>query len=126
MTREENSLYLLVKNTIPKGTNKKLPKTMTTVKWVQNLKKCLTAKYTGYTIDVHNPMNNHWHAVILNGALLDRAVEFMLIREITAHLHIITQNPHMLPHSYDTECMRDVQWVLECLLPSRLKNQGFV
>ena len=126
MTREENYLYQLVKNTIPKGTSKKLPKTMTTVKWVQNLKKCLTAKYIGYTVDMHNPMNNHWHAVILNGALLDRAVEFMLIHEITARLHIITKDPCRLPHSYDTECMRDRQRVLEYFLPSKLKNQEFV
>lgn len=125
MTKEENCIYLLVKNTISNSTNKRLPKTMTTVRWVQNLKKCLIMKYSGHQTNIYGPVNNHWNAVDLNGILLDRAVEFMLIREIIAHTHIITQNPCRLPHPYDTECMREVRWVLECFLPSRFANQVF-
>lgn len=62
----------------------------------------------------------------ISGMLLDRAIEFMLTREITVHADIITQDPCRLPHPYDTECMRDARWVLEYFLPSRFKNQGFV
>ena len=126
MTKEENSLYQLVKNTIPRGTSKKLPKTMTTVKWVHNLKKCLINKYSGSQINVYRCINNHWNAIDLTGILLDRAIELMLTREIIAHTDIIMRDPCRLPHPFDTECMRDGQWVSECFLPSRLKNQGFV
>lgn len=122
MTKEENCIYLLVK-TIMHG--KKLPKTMTTVRWVRNLKYKLTVRYQGYTIDVLRTCTNNWQPTVLTGELLDRAVNFMLIREISANSLMIRTDPCKLPSVYYTECMREVDWVLRQFLPSRFKNLGF-
>jgi len=104
---------------------KKLPKTMTTVRWVQNLKNKLTVRYSGYTIYVRNAYTNNAQPTILAGELLNRAVNFMLIREISAHGFIIKTDPCKLPSVYSTECMRETDWVLRQLLPNRFKNHGF-
>lgn len=127
MTKEENSLYLLVKNVLAKseGFHKKLPKTMTTVRWIKALKEQLTIRYGGFTIDVYGRTYNHWHGILLCGEMLNQAVKYMLIYEITASGNAIMTNPHSLPHISDTECMSCVEYMLSHFLPSRLKNQGF-
>lgn len=127
MTKEENCTYLLVKTVLASIIgNKKLPKTMTTVRWVQNLKDKLTARYRGYVIDAYNTHTNNWQPTVLIGESLNRAVNFMLTREISAHSFIIKTDPCNLPPVYSTECMRDFDWVLFQFLPSRFKNQGFI
>lgn len=126
MTKEENCIYLLVKAVLASIMGgKKLPKTMTTVRWVQNLKNKLTVRYSGYTIYVRNAYTNNAQPTILAGELLNRAVNFMLIREISAHGFIIKTDPCKLPSVYSTECMRETDWVLRQLLPNRFKNHGF-
>lgn len=126
MTKEENCIYLLVKTVLASITEgKKLPKTMTTVRWVRNLKNKLTVRYCGYSIYVHDIHTNNGQSPVLAGELLDRAVNFMLIREISANGLMIRTDPCKLPSVYYTECMREVDWVLRQFLPSRFKNQGF-
>ena len=127
MTKEENYLYLLVKNVLAKSENfhGKLPKTMITVRWVKNLKEQLTRRYKGFMIEVCNRTDNHWYGTILRGETLDQAVKYMLIREITAQGNIIINRPGNLPYVSHTDCMNDVNWMLNNYLPSRFKNQGF-
>lgn len=124
MTREENCTYLLIKSTLAKNNlTNKLPKTMMTVRWVQQLKTLLTVRYTGCLIDVYEKLDNNWHGTLLCGETLNKAVKFMLIREILAHSLMIRINPTHLPHPSKTECMCDSLWVLRHFLPSRFKNQ---
>lgn len=127
MTKEENCIYLLVKSVLAKSENfhGKLPRTMTTVRWVKNLKEQLTRRYKNFTIDVYNRTDNRWHGTVLCGETLDQAVKYMLIREITAQGYIIINHPCGLPYVSRTDCMNDVEWMLNNYLPSRFKNQGF-
>ena len=128
MTKEENCIYLLVKNVLAKSENfhEKLPKTMITVRWVKYLKEQLTRRYRDLAIDVYNRTDKHWHSIVLCGKILDQAVKYMLIREITAQGSKIVSNPDNLPYLSYTDCMNDVEWMLNDYLPSRFKNQGFI
>lgn len=128
MTKEENSLYLLVKQVLTKAkynhSIKKLPKTMTTVRWVKNLKELLTRRYGGFVINVYSRTDNHWSGTVcttLRGKVLNQAVEYMLVREISANINTIVSNPYDLPLPDNTECMERVRWVLDEYLPSRFK-----
>lgn len=125
MTKEENCIYLLIRSVLANcGFSGKLPKTMVTIRWVQSLKKELEANYRGHIIDVYGRTDNKWHAAILSGEPLDRAVKFMLIYEISAHGHIIMKDPTDLPSVYHTDCIVCDGWVVNNFLPSRFKNQG--
>jgi hypothetical protein len=120
MTKEENCTYQLIRSALASGGfSGKLPKTIVTVKWVQRLKKALTASYVGCTIEAYNRIDNKWNATVLFGESLDRAVKFMLIREISVHGCIIMRNPIDLPLVHHTECVRDIRWVINSFLPSK-------
>lgn len=125
MTKEENCTYQLVRNVLTNsGFYGKLPKTMVTVRWVQNLKKGLESSYRGYPIDVYGRTDNKWQSTILLGESLDRAVKLMLIYEISANACTIMRDPTDLPPVYRTECIMCDRWVVNHFLPSRFKNQG--
>lgn len=125
MTKEENCTYQLVRGVLTNcGFYGRLPKTMVTVRWVQSLKKGLEANYRGHIIDVYGRIDNRWHATVLSGKSLDRAVKLMLIYEISAHACTIMRDPTNLPSAYHTECIICDRWVINNFLPSRFKNQG--
>ena len=120
MTKEENCIYLLIRSVLTNYRfSGKLPNTMVTVKWVQDLKKTLTVRYKGDMINVYGRTDNKWHVTILLGESLDRAVKFMLCYEILAHGSTIIKDPTDLPPTHHTECLMNTRWVLNNFLPSR-------
>lgn len=126
MTKEENCIYLLVKDTLREFyNNPKLPKTMTTVKWVCKLKTLLERRYLGCMIDTYSRIDNKFHGIVLVHEMLNQAVRYMLIREILACGPTIISDPTKLPSVYNAETLLDDHWVLCRYLPSKFKNQGF-
>lgn len=126
MTKEENCIYLLVKDTLREFyDNPKLPKTMVTVRWVCKLKTLLERRYCGCMVDTYGRIDNKSHSVLLTRNALNQAVKYMLIREILAYGPTIVSDPLKLPSIYNAETLLDGHWVLCRYLPSKFKNQGF-
>lgn len=126
MTKEENCIYLLVKNTLREFyDNPKLPKTMVTVRWVCKLKTLLERRYCGCVVDTYGRIDNKFHNMLLVREKLDQAVRYLLIREILAYGPTIVTDPTKLPSVTDAETLYDGHWVLCRYLPSKFKNQGF-
>lgn len=126
MTKEENCMYLLVKETLRlNGWHKKLEKTMTVIGWITLVEKRLTELYAGRALDVDRTATNHWGHVMLWGEELKKAVNIMLRHTVLEHIYSITHDPTTLPSSSSVTACRNISFMLYDYLPHRwYKNQN--
>lgn len=127
MTKEENCIYLLVKNTLCKRyCDQKLPKTMVTIRWLHRLKMSLERSYHGCMIHTHDQIDNKSRNVVLVREALNHAVQWMLIYEIQTYGSTIISDPTKLPNIIDVKTLLGKRDILHFYLPSIFENQRFI